>query len=422
MTISERRKNWAGNYDYTALHLHLPRSIEEVQQIVKSCRKVKALGTAHSFNSIADSAGDQISLKNFQQMELDGSARTVTVGAGVTCGQLAPYLYGHGYAMHNLASLPHISLAGAAATATHGSGSNSGNLAAAVSAIEFVAANGDAEVLSRDRDGERFRGAVVGLGGLGIITKLTIHVRPALEMRQVVYKNLSFDQLESHFDEIFSSGYSVSLFTDWQRHRAAQVWIKSYADRGDAPAMAPEFFGAKLAAANLHPIPGPSPENCTEQMGVAGPWHERLPHFRMNFTPSSGEELQTEYFVPRERAWEAIHAVETLRDRITPHLLISEIRTVAADELWMSPCYRRDSATIHFTWKRDWPAVRALLPAIEEQLAPFDARPHWAKLFIMSRSRLESLYERMPAFRELLAEYDPEGKFRNEFLSATIYD
>jgi xylitol oxidase len=416
----QNRRNWAGNYEYRAGRLHLPDSVGEVQQIVKSCRKVKALGTCHSFNAIADSAGDQVSLKHFRQMEFDGPARTVTVGAGVTCGQLAPYLYGRGYALHNLASLPHISLAGAAATATHGSGSKSGNLATAVAAIEFVDANGDLKLLSRDRDGERFRGAVVGLGGLGVITKLTLDVQPAVEMRQVVYENLSFHRLESHFDEIFSSGYSVSLFTDWQRHRAAQVWIKSYADRTGASAIASEFFGAKLAAANLHPIPGPSPENCTEQMGVPGPWHERLPHFRMNFIPSSGEELQTEYFIPRERAWEAIRAVETLRDRITPHLLISEFRTVAADDLWMSPCYRRNSATIHFTWKRDWPAVRALLPAIEEQLAPFDARPHWAKLFLLSPSRLESLYEQMPAFRELLAEYDPEGKFRNEFLSASL--
>ncbi|MGH9625847.1 MAG: D-arabinono-1,4-lactone oxidase [Bryobacteraceae bacterium] len=419
--MSAKRKNWAGNYEYGAQRLHLPHSVEDVRQIVKHCRNLKALGTCHSFNAIADSAGDQISLKNLGRMELNSAVKTVTVGAGVTCGQLAPYLYRHGYALHNLASLPHISLAGAAATATHGSGSASGNLATAVSAIEFVAANGELAALSRERDGERFRGAVVHLGGLGVVTKLTLDLQPAREMRQVVYEDLCFSQLERHFDEIFSAGYSVSLFTDWQHHRATQAWIKSCVDPSDDSGIAPEFFGAKLAAANLHPIPGPSPQNCTEQMGVPGPWHERLPHFRMNFTPSSGEELQTEYFVPRERAREAILELEMLRDRITPHLLVSELRTVAADELWMSPSYRRASATIHFTWKRNWPAVKALLPAIEDRLARFDARPHWAKLFAMAPTRLQSRYERLAAFRELLAEYDPEEKFRNQYLSANLY-
>ncbi len=415
------RTNWSGNYKYIADRLDVAKSAEQVQQIVKSCNNVKALGARHSFNGIADTKGDQISLLNLDQMQLDPKSRTVTVGAGVKYGQLAPYLDSNGYALHNLASLPHVTVVGACATATHGSGNKNGNLSTAVSGMEIVTAAGEVVTLSRKQDGDRFPGTVVGLGALGVITKITLNVLPTFTMRQVVYENLSFDRLEKHLDEIFASGYSVSLFTAWQNHQATQVWIKSRVEQGGSSAIKPEFYGAKPATRDLHPLAGHSAENCTEQMGIPGPWYERMPHFRMNFTPSSGAELQSEYFVPRDKGYQAILAIEKLRDHITPHLFISELRTIAADDLWMSPCYKRDAMTIHFTWKPEWPAVKAVLPMIEEQLAPFDARPHWAKLFTMAPSRLQSQYEKLPAFQELLAHYDPNGKFRNAYLNRNIY-
>jgi alditol oxidase len=407
------RKNWAGNYQYRAGRLHVPQSVTEVREVVKNCSHLRALGTRHSFNGIADSAGDHVSLENLDRMLLDREAHTVTVGAGVTYGQLSPYLHRNGFALHNLASLPHISVAGACATATHGSGSKNGNLATAVSALEIVTASGEAVTLSR----ERLPGAVVSLGALGLVTELTLDVQPAFDMKQVIYETLSFDRLDGHLDEIFASGYSVSLFTDWQNHRATQVWIKTRSDSE----FHSEFFGAKLATRKLHPLPGLPAENCTEQMGIRGPWYERLPHFRMDFTPSSGDELQSEYFVPRDKAYEAILAVEELRDHVTPHLLISELRTIDADDLWMSPCYKRPSMAIHFTWKPEWSDVNNVLPRIEDRLAPFDARPHWAKLFTMPPSRLQKLYAKLPDYRKLLQHYDPSGKFRNEYLSTNLY-
>jgi xylitol oxidase len=415
------RTNWSGNYTYSAKRLHLPKTVEEVQQIVKSSSKIKALGSRHSFDSIADTTGDQISLKQLHQMTIDRKSHTVAVDAGVAYGQLAPYLDENGYALHNLASLPHISVAGACATATHGSGDKNGNLSTAVSAMEIVKADGNIITLSRDRDGERFEGAVVGLGGLGIVTKVTLNLQPTFKMSQLVYENLPLDRLEKHFDEIFSSGYSVSLFTDWQNHRATQVWIKSRIDSHTSSQPRPEFFGARLATQKLHPLAGHSAENCTEQQGIPGPWYERMPHFRMNFTPSSGAELQSEYFVPREKAYQAILAVEKLRDHVTPHLFITEFRTIHEDTFWMSPCYKRSCMTIHFTWKPEWPAVKKVLPMIEEQLAPFDARPHWAKLFTMPPSQLKSRYVKLPDFQALLTQYDPTGKFRNQFLNTNIY-
>jgi xylitol oxidase len=418
----ERLKNWAGNLDYSTDRLYAATSLEQVQDYVKRESKLKVLGTRHCFNNIADSKDGFLSLKPMDTViALDPAKHTVTVGAGITYGQLGPYLDSKGFALHNLASLPHISVAGACSTATHGSGEKNGNLATAASGLEMVTASGDVVNLSRERDGETFRGAVVGLGALGVITKVTLDIQPTFLMRQYVYENLPLIQLKDHFDAIESSAYSVSLFTDWQKQRVNEVWIKSRVEEGQAFHATPEFFGATLATRNLHPIAELSAENCTEQMGVPGRWYERLPHFRMGFTPSAGKELQSEFFVPRQHAVEAILAVERLGDQVSPHLLISEIRAIAADELWLSPCYEQPCVTIHFTWKQDWPAVRKLLPVIEKELVPFRARPHWGKLFTTSPAELSGIYKKMPEFIELSKKYDPKGKFRNEYLNRNIF-
>jgi xylitol oxidase len=420
-TATQHRTNWGGNYTFHTDNVLEPKTVEDVRKAVTSCNKLRALGSRHSFNDIADSTQNQISLKQLGGMTVDKDAHTVTVGAGVTYGQLCPWLDAQGYALHNLASLPHISVIGACATGTHGSGPRNGNLSTTCAGLELVTADGKIITLSRQKDGDRFLGSVVSLGGLGIVTSVTLDVEPTFQMKQVVYENLSMDQLEHNMDAIFASGYSTSLFTDWQNHRITQVWIKSRVRAGEAPTLPPQFYGATVQTQKLHPVAGHSAESCTEQFGVAGPWYERMPHFKMNFTPSSGKEIQSEYFVPRERGYQAMLAVEQLRDHITPHLFITELRTVAADDLWMSEAYKRDSMTIHFTWKPESDAVNRVLPLIEAKLAPFDARPHWAKVFTMAPSHLESLYTRLPAFRQLLQEHDPGGKFRNEYLDRNIF-
>src|SRR5712671_6935362 len=403
----DKMKNWAGNLEYSTDRLYSANSLEQVQSYVKKQSKLKVLGTRHCFNNIADSTNNFLSVKSMDEVvALEPDARTVTVDAGVTYGQLCPHLHNKGFALHNLASLPHISIAGACSTATHGSGEKNGNLATAVSALEIVTAPGEVVKLSRQQDGEAFLGAVVGLGALGVITKITLNIQPTFMMRQYVYESLPLSQLKDHFEEIEASAYSVSLFTDWQKQRVNEVWIKSRVEAGKAFDATPEFFGAKLATRNLHPIADLSAENCTEQLGVPGAWYERLPHFRMGFTPSAGKELQSEYFVPRQHAMEAIVAVERLRDLVSPHLLISEIRTIAGDNLWMSPCYKQACVTIHFTWKQDWPAVSKILPVIEKELTPFKARPHWGKLFTTPRSQLESTYEKLPGFVALCNKFD----------------
>jgi alditol oxidase len=414
-------QNWAGNITYSTDAIASPANLDDLRAMIRKDHQLRALGSRHSFNRIADSTHNQISLAHFDQIAIDDHARTVTVGAGIKYGQLAPVIDARGFALHNLASLPHISVAGAISTATHGSGIHNGNLSTAVRALEIVTANGDILHLCREKDGDQFEGAVVGLGSLGIITRVTLELQPTYQVAQTVYQNLSFSQLEHHLNDIFSAGYSVSLFTDWQNHQATQVWIKRRLSPGDKNDWPAEFYGAKRATEKLHPITGHPAESCTEQLGVPGSWYQRLPHFKMEFTPSSGRELQTEYLIPLDHGYQAILAVEKLRDRITPHLFVTELRTIAADNLWMSTAWQRNSLALHFTWKPEWNAVKQILPQIEAQLQPFTPRPHWAKLFTLSPRQLQARYTRLPEFKALLNQHDPAGKFRNNFIRTNLY-
>lgn len=416
------RTNWSKNLRFGTDRVYAPVNAAEAREVLLQSPRIKQLGSQHCFNNIADSHDAQLSLRSLKGIDIDHAAKTATVGAGVRYGELAPVLDRAGFALHNLASLPHISVGGTIATATHGSGVGNKNLATAVRAMELLTADGQTVTLSRDKDPERFRLAVVHLGALGVLTRVTLDLLPRFDMSQVVYQALSFDQLEHHLDDIMGAGYSVSLFTNWQGNTASEVWIKDRVLPGAKPQPLPAtFYGATLQKEKLHPIVGNNAEACTEQMGSIGPWYLRMPHFKMEFTPSNGEELQTEYFVAREDGYKAIRAVEQLRDRITPHLFITELRTVAADDLPMSMAYRRNSLAIHFTWKPEEVVVRKLLPEIEAVLMPFGARPHWGKIFELPGSYLQHQYPAMPQFRQLATKLDPQGKFRNDYLNRNIF-
>ncbi|MFP3721754.1 FAD-binding protein [Niallia circulans] len=417
------KRNWAGNYQYSTTNWHEPESVEEIQQLVLKLKKLRVIGTRHSFNNIADSDENIVSLQKLNKViAINREEKTVTVEAGMKYGDLCQVLQQHGYALHNLASLPHISIAGACATATHGSGNRNQNLAAAVSAMEVVTADGSIITFSREKSEEELHGAVVGLGGIGIVTKLTLAIHPSHQMRQDVYENLPFAQIADHFDIISSSAYSVSLFTDWQNETFNQVWLKSKLTDDQTFSLGDDFYGAKASKENLHPVRGVAATNCTAQLGVPGDWLDRMPHFRMDFTPSKGQELQSEYIFPREHAYNALCALSDIREYIAPLLFISEVRTIAKDELWLSPSYKQDSVAIHFTWQDKWKEVQQVLPLIESKLEPFQAKPHWGKLFTTAPSKIQSLYEKMPAFQHLLMKYDPQGKFRNTFMNRYIFN
>ncbi|MFK4247614.1 FAD-binding protein [Micromonospora chokoriensis] len=403
------RRNWAGNVRYAARAFHRPTSTDELRRLVAGSTRLRAVGSGHSFNRFGDTDGDLVSLAGLPQtVEVDHERGQVTVSGAMRYGDLARQLHTQGYALANLASLPHISVAGAVATATHGSGQTHGNLASAVAALELVTADGD--LLPVDRDTDRFAGMVVGLGALGLVTRVTLDVVPAFELRQYVRLDLDREAL----DEALGSAYSVSVFTDWRTPRLREVWRKQAADQPPPPA---DWLGTTAADQPRHPVLGMPPENCTPQLGEPGPWHERLPHFKLGFTPSSGDELQSEYHVPRTAAADALAALDDVAHLIAPVLLVCELRTVAADELWLSPNHRRDSFVVHFTWIDDTAAVLPVVAAVEERLAPFAPRPHWGKVFVTDPAELASRYPHYADFTTLLTDLDPKNKFQTDELN-----
>lgn len=417
--LPTERKNWAGNYTYKAKELHEPASVAELQELVKKLSQQKALGSRHCFNDIADSPGHQISTRMLNKVvEINEENKVLTVEAGARYGDFSEELYKRGFALPNIASLPHITVAGACATGTHGSGVKNGNLATPVVGVELVKPDGS--LVQIDNNHPDFYAIVVGLGAFGIMTKVSLRLEPAFDVRQYVFLDLPMASLKENFEEIMAAGYSVSLFTDWMGEKVSEVWVKQKVEPNMVE-MGSDFFGAKSASQNMHPIAALSAEACSDQMGVPGPWYDRLPHFKMGFTPSAGEELQSEYFIPMENAVAAMLELEQMRDEIYPHLLISEIRTIAADDFWLSPCYQRDSVAIHCTWKQKTPEVMAVLPKIENILAKYNCRPHWAKLFTIDPKLLEERYPRMQDFRKLADVYDPDGKFRNHYLNLNVF-
>ncbi|MCD4524788.1 D-arabinono-1,4-lactone oxidase [Nocardioides sp. cx-173] len=406
--------NWSGNHRYAAARRHRPATVEELQTIVAGADRVHALGSRHSFTDVADTPGDLISTAGLPvEVEIDAHRRQVRASGGATYGRLAAELQAEGWALASMASLPHISVAGAVATGTHGSGDRNGSLAAAVAGLDLVAADGSLRRVRRgDPDAD---GQVVALGALGVTTHVTLDIEPTYEVRQDLFTGLPWDVATEHLDALTASASSVSLFTDWVSGTVGQVWLKS---RDTTPP--PDLFGAPAATSTLHMLAGADAAAVTEQGGRPGPWHERLPHFRMEFTPSRGEELQSEYLVPRAHAAAAFEALRSLAGTFAPLLQVSEVRTVAADELWLSGTYGTDVVALHFTWVRDVAAVYDVLPGIEAALLPLGARPHWGKCFAATASELRPLYPRFDDFRELALRSDPDGVFRSDFLARTL--
>jgi xylitol oxidase len=417
--MSETITNWAGNITYSARELHRPHSLDKVAELVADSTRVRVLGSGHSFNEIAEPGpeGVLLSIAGLPPViDVDTTARTVRVSGGVRYAELARVVHAHGLALPNMASLPHISVAGSVATGTHGSGVGNGPLSSSVREVELVTADGS--VLTIGRDDPRFGGAVTSLGALGVVTALTLDLVPSFDVEQYVFTELPLAGLDSAaFETVMSTAYSVSLFTDWGAPGFRQVWVKRRTDQPLA-----DFPWAAPATEKMHPVPGMPAVNCTEQSGVPGPWHDRLPHFRADFTPSSGAELQSEYLLPRAHAVEALHAVDGIRETVAGVLQICEVRTVAADDQWLSPSYDRDTVALHFTWIEDTAAVLPAVRRLEEALDAFDARPHWGKVFTMPADVLRGRWPRLGDFRKLAHELDPEGKFANAFVRTVLAD
>ncbi len=409
-------KNWAGNVTFSATQLYRPRSVAELQHVVAGSARIRALGSGHSFSRVADTSGDLVTTEALQiGVDFDESERTATVPAGARYSHIGPILHARGRALPNLGSLPHIVIAGAAATGTHGSGDGNKCLAAAVVGIEFVRADGELVTIARQDGG--FAGSVLALGALGVATRLTLATKPAFDLRQHVWHDAPLDSVLDHFDEIMGSGYSVSLLS-WPHRRDVvdQIWIKSRAEREPPDGT---IWGARAATEPAHPVAGRDARAASPQLGERLPWYEVLPHFRASFSPSSGDEQQTEYLIPRQHGPAAVAALQQLD--LTDALQVMEIRTIAADDLWLSPAYGHDSVAAHFTWHNSDAAVLHACAQVEQALDRFEPRPHWGKIFSLDPQRVRDSYPRLTDFQQLAARHDPNRKFGNQFLSDFIY-
>ncbi len=421
---TEQRTNWAGNVTYRASALLRPTSVGEVQDLVTSTPRLTALGSTHSFNEVADTDAVQLTLTEMPpSLEIDTARRTVRVAAGMTHAQVAAGLEARGWALENLASLPHISTAGAVATGTHGSGVRNPSLAQAVVGLDVVRASGELEhVSAASGSGSGSSGFLdahrVALGALGVVTALELAIEPTFEVATTVHLDLPWDAVEEHFDAVMADAYSVSMFTAFDDRGARQVWTKRRVDE-PAPSVDLVALGARRATEAVHPGENDA-ASVTEQGGVPGPWSERLPHFRSTFSPSTGAEIQAEYLIPAASAVPALRALRPLADLFAPLLIAAEVRTVAADTAWLAPSTGRQSVGLHFTFRRDASAVAAAVLRIEEVLAPFDPRPHWGKVSAASPARLHEAYPQLAAFADLARSLDPTGRFRNGFLERTL--
>ncbi len=411
------RTNWSGTYTYRAASVARPESISDLAALIRAASRIRPLGTRHAFNDVADVDGWQVNVAALTSwIEIDASARTATVNAGLSYAEIAPVLHAAGFGLPALASLPHLSVAGACATASHGSGHGIGNLATQVSALEFVDGTGTVRTLSRAGDPDTFPGAVVSLGALGAVTSMTLDLVPTYDVAQTVRLSLPAAVFVDRFAEITGAAYSVSCFTRWI-DIVDQVWCKVRV--GDRPPDETLFTEAPPADVDVHPVPGGSPADCTPQRGVPGPWHERLPHFAAGRTPSFGDEIQSEFFVdasaaPPPRSPCSGSAAGSLRPcasrRCAPSPRTTSGSAPPAAATW-SASISRGSATSRWCCRRwSWS---------KRTLEPFAPVPHWGKVFTARTAPQDTddpRFAMLGAFAALADRYDPDRRFVNDFL------
>jgi len=408
-------KNWSESFQFSATEIATPESTEALQTVIAEAPTAKAIGTRHSFNAVADSPGGvlvDVSTLRDVHLAIDHEQMTASVPAGWTYSQAVRELEAAGVALGNLASLPHISVAGATATGTHGSGDRNPMMSAEIVGVEVVDGEGQLRVVG---EGHPDLGALsLGLGAFGVFTRVVFAVRPTFQVQQDYYRSAPWENVLANLDDIFASAYSVNIHGDFSTDTVRGVWRKHVCDSGEIMVSPERLFGLTLERGQL-------PNAATTRLHKPGPWSVRLAHFRPDAAPSTGgDELQSEYFVSRAHAVDALDALRSIGDRIDPHLWGAEIRTVASDDLWISPATGRDTLSIGLTWRKHPEAVHDLLPVVESTLEPFDARPHWGKLFAMEAPRLHALYPRLAEFNALRATYDPAATFASPFLDSLV--
>lgn len=403
--------NWGGNLAFEQAEVVKPKTISELAEMVR-VNKVRPVGTLHSFSPIAKGEGLLMSTANLAiKPELDSDRSVVRFGAAMRFGELALFLEQNGFALRNMGSLPHISVAGAAATGTHGSGDKNQILSSSLTSFSYL--NHEGELIKVEKQDPLFEAFRLGLGAYGIWVEAELSIVPSFQIRQDIFLEIPWSYFLEDPSRLTSAGYSVSLFGKWGTSTISQTWVKSEVEdpRAGVPiaAIAPEQNSKRELADGVG-------DNLTEQGGKPGPWLHRLPHFRLDASPSAGNEIQTEYFFTRDKIAHAIEAVHSVAGKINPVLIISEIRSIAQDDAWLSPMRRGDSIALHFTWKNEPELVDIAVQELEKVLAPMEPIPHWGKVHHFTQSDLERAHPMLSKAREQFENADPSGKFSSDYL------
>lgn len=403
-----RLHNWGGNFNYSTQNIQYPRSVAEVQQIVKNAGKLRVVGSRHSFSKIADSECTMLSTIGLNKIiGINGSIPSVTVQGGLTYTDLLTSLNTAGFALPNLASLAEISVGGAASTNAHGTGVANQALANHIRSMEIVLANGS--LLTIGPNDPRLKGMAAGLGAFGVVTQLELKLVPAFNITTYTYVNMPVQNSYENFAALQNMGFGVllvNMFTAPDAWNIAIVYARS--DANNTAMLTSNLFGGTLVSQTTQP-------SYLALLSIA----------QIGLSGVDGNEIQTEYFVPISKAVEAIKAVTAVANstNIFPSLATAfVIRTIASDDLWMSEYYGNDTmVAIHFSWQNNVTAVEAVLPQLERAMIPYGARPHWGKMFTMEPEDFLPHYPKVNEFKKLAEQLDPKGKFRNEFLEENVW-
>jgi L-gulonolactone oxidase len=439
-----RWTNWAGNQSAAPLQIHRPRTEEELVAVVRRAaergERVKAVGSGHSFTSIALTDGHLVDLAEYNRLiesttdhrlELPDAVRSpdtgrhfVTVQSGIRLKELNPQLWDLGYSMTNLGDVAYQSISGAIATATHGTGKDVGGLATQVVGLRVITGDGEIIECSLDREPELFQAARVGIGAAGLISAVTLEVESAFNLRaQEILMPIGdlLDEMDGyledneHFEFFWFPGSDNALTKRNNRTTDAAEpqprWREFVTD---------EIVGHRYMAnaTRLLNVPGVRLKLRSLLEGARGEYVERS--YKVFTSERKIPFYEMEYFIPSEHAREAFERVRALIARSGYGVVMPiEMRWVAPDDIPLSTAHGRPTTSIavHMLKHQEF---QPYFEAVETIMADYDGRPHWGKLHFHTHRSLAPLYPQWDAYQSARARLDGRGTFANEYTDRVL--
>lgn len=427
-------QNWGRSASVRPVRVERPRSPEGVQRAVKAAQAqgltVKAVGAGHSFTGIAVAPGVLLELDDMQGLvSADAGSGLVTVLGGTRLHRMPGLLAPYGLAMQNLGDIDRQSIAGAIATGTHGTGKGFGGIATQVRGLTLVTAEGEFLRIDAERNADMLSGAVVGLGALGIVVEVTLQCVPAFLLHAVDSRVPIDDALETlheraadadHLEFYWHPHTDVALMKTQTRlpESAARHPIPMLRRWVDETVLSNGVFGAYCAASRIAPAIIPPFNRLAVRLTGHAEYTDRSHRVLVHDRAVRFREM--EYAIPADDVVPAVQAIRKLIDQRGWRIEFPiEVRFAAADDLWLSTAYGRDSAyvAVHRYWRAD---PRAYFDAVEQIMLDLGGRPHWGKLHSLDDEQLRARYPRFDDFLALRNRLDPGRLFGNRHLERVL--